>query len=177
MITKNNFILWVTIPFLIFIGFIILFLGCLKLQESATVYLLNKDQALPNFQLSTLNSCALFTPKMMKGKAVLLNVWASWCISCEEEHLLLMKLARQGIPIYGLNYKDNLHDAKNWLAEWGNPYRAVGLDTQGLVGIDLGVYKTPETFLIDPQGIILAHHVGILNENAWEKLRPLLEPV
>lgn len=110
-----------------------------------------------------------FTPDNMRGQVVLLNVWASWCGACAEEQVFLMELARQGIAIYGLNYKDNPDDAMHWLAEWGNPYKMTGSDIRGQVAIDLGVYGAPETFLIDKAGIIHYRHAGIMTADVWKK--------
>lgn len=113
------------------------------------------------------------------GKPYLLNVWASWCVSCREEHPLLVELARQhAVTIVGLNYKDQRADALRWLADMGDPYTLSLLDFEGRVGIDLGVYGVPETFVIDPQGVIRYKFVGPLTREAWEqKLRPLIQPL
>ena len=114
-------------------------------------------------------SVATFTPRVMRGQVVLLNVWASWCEACTEEQVFLMELARQGVAIYGLNYKDNKDDATHWLEEWGNPYKMVGSDTRGQVAIDLGVYGAPETVLVDKAGIIQYRHAGILTADVWQR--------
>jgi len=98
----------------------------------------------------------------LKGQVSLLNVWATWCSGCRAEHPALMKLAEQGVPIYGLDYKDNAADAKRWLMQYGSPYIANAFDADGRVGIDWGVYGTPETFIVDRQGIIRHKHVGPL---------------
>jgi len=85
----------------------------------------------------------------------LLNVWASWCVSCRQEHPVLMQLSRTGeVPIIGLNYKDTRKEAMNWLNDFGNPYNVVGFDSDGRVGTDYGVYGVPETYIIDKQGVI-----------------------
>src|SRR5262249_35264730 len=126
------------------------------------------NKPLPEFQLPSLGEGKLFTPELMKGRVVLLNVWASWCEACTEEQVLLLRLAREAVPIYGLNYKDETEEAQRWLKEWGNPYQAIGEDKEGKVAIDLGVYGTPETFLIDQKGIIRYRHIGILDEGTWE---------
>ena len=97
----------------------------------------------------------------LKGKVWLLNVWASWCVACRQEHPLLVDLSGTGqVPVYGLNYKDKREDALAWLQRFGNPYVASISDTQGLVGIDYGVYGVPETFVIDKQGVIRMKHIG-----------------
>lgn len=103
----------------------------------------------------------------MLGQIALLNVWASWCAACVDEQVFLMQLSREALPIYGLNYKDKTNDARRWLSEWGNPYKAIGEDKAGKVAIDLGVYGAPETFLIDKKGLIRYRHVGVLDEKAW----------
>lgn len=110
-----------------------------------------------------------FTTAQLQGHVSLLNVWASWCTSCAEEQLFLMKLKEQGLLIFGLNYKDDSKDAKTWLAEWGNPYYQVAIDHSGSAAVDLGVYGTPETFLIDAHGVIQYRYAGPLNEGVWNK--------
>lgn len=111
------------------------------------------------------------------GTFRLVNVWASWCTACIEEHDLLLDLARsETISIIGINYRDNAEDAKTWLYERGNPYEKVVVDEQGDVCIDLGVYGAPETFLVDPKGIIRAKQVGVLTRTVWmEEFQPWLE--
>lgn len=126
-------------------------------------------KTLPDFKLPMLAENEKFlTHDAMKGKISLLNVFASWCSTCAEEQVFLMKLSREAIPIYGLNYKDKSEDVSRWLSEWGNPFLAIGEDREGKVAIDLGVYGTPETFLIDKQGVIRHRHIGLLNEKVWK---------
>ncbi len=134
-------------------------------------------QALPDFRLPELNEPEkLLTRDMLKGRVILLNVWASWCSACIDEQVFMMALARQGVPIYGLNYKDRAEDAKQWLRDWGNPYQSIAQDESGKLAIDLGVYGAPETFLIDKEGKIQYRHAGILTENLWKKeLLPLMQ--
>ena len=106
----------------------------------------------------------------MRGRVWLLNVWASWCVSCRVEHPLLVELAKTGVvPIVGLNYKDKPEEGKTWLAQLGNPYVASVMDTDGRVGIDFGVYGVPETFVIDKQGTIRYKHIGPLTVESIEK--------
>jgi cytochrome c biogenesis protein CcmG/thiol:disulfide interchange protein DsbE len=111
----------------------------------------------------------------LKGKVWLLNVWASWCVSCREEHPLLLQLAKAKIvPVYGLDYKDKTEQALAWLAQRGDPYTASIVDPDGRVGIDYGVYGVPETFLIDKAGIIRYKQIGPLTPQALkEKILPL----
>jgi len=113
----------------------------------------------------------------MKGKVWLLNVWASWCVSCREEHPLLVALAAKNIvPIIGLDYKDEATAGKRWLAENGDPYTASVMDKDGRVGIDFGVYGVPETFVIDKSGAIRYKQIGPITKEALEKtIAPLIE--
>ena len=158
---------WRLIPLIMFALLVIFFWRGLSLnpQELPSVTL---GKPLPVFALPVLGEKVLtFTPTVMRGHISLLNVWASWCSACTEEQVFLLALARQGVPIYGLNYKDKRDDAERWLTEWGNPYKSIGLDQQGQVAIDLGVYGAPETFLIDKRGVIQYRHAGVLTEKVW----------
>lgn len=131
----------------------------------------------PDFNLPQLqNANSFFSSSQIRDQVVLLNVWASWCVACTEEQVFLLQLAREGVPIYGLNYKDNSEDALQWLAQWGNPYTLVVQDLHGKVAIDLGVYGAPETFIIDKKGIIRYRHAGIMNQELWQKeILPLMK--
>lgn len=113
----------------------------------------------------------------LKGEVSLVNVFASWCLSCRDEHPLFMDLRARGVvPIHGLNYKDRPEDAASWLAELGDPYTRTGADPNGRVAIDWGVYGVPETFLIDREGRIAYKHIGPVTPQAMsEKLMPLIE--
>lgn len=118
----------------------------------------------PAFNLPQLHDAqARFTPEQMKGQVWLLNVWASWCPSCRQEHPVLNQLARsKEVPIYGLNYKDERNDGLNWLKQHGDPYVLSVQDLDGRVGIDYGVYGAPETFLIDRAGLIRHKVIGVV---------------
>ena len=113
----------------------------------------------------------------LRGKAFILNVWASWCVACREEHPVLLEFAKKRlVPIYGLNYKDTRPDASGWLARFGNPYDASLFDQDGRVGIDFGVYGVPETFVVDANGVIRMKHIGPLTpEVLANKIEPLLK--
>jgi cytochrome c biogenesis protein CcmG, thiol:disulfide interchange protein DsbE len=113
----------------------------------------------------------------MKGQVWLLNVWASWCAPCRDEHPLLVTLAReQKLAIVGLNYKDDPRNAQEWLIRLGDPYQASLIDRDGRIGIDYGVYGVPETFVIDAAGIVRFKHIGPLTQEVWTRqLAPLLE--
>ena len=106
------------------------------------------------------------------GEPMLVNVWATWCPTCKAEHAFLNQLAAQGIRIIGINYKDDDLAALKWLEDFGNPYEFNISDPDGMLGLELGVYGAPETFLVDGNGIIRAKHVGDLNERVWQKYQP-----
>lgn len=126
------------------------------------------DKPVPEFALPELNdSDATVTPETMKGQPYLLNVWATWCVSCKHEHPYLLKLAEAGIPIYGVNYKDDTDAARQLLERTGNPYIANAVDEEGTLIMALGVYGAPETFVVDAEGIIRYKLVGIVNEKIW----------
>ena len=132
----------------------------------------------PAFQLPRLHQpTESFTPKEMAGKVWLLNVWASWCVACRDEHPLMVELAKHNIvPVVGLNYKDQPADAQKWLQHFGDPYVLSVSDIEGRVGIDFGVYGVPETFVIDQQGVIRYKHIGPLREDSLkETILPLVE--
>jgi cytochrome c biogenesis protein CcmG/thiol:disulfide interchange protein DsbE len=129
--------------------------------------LINKPA--PTFQLAQLKDpTQRFSAADMRGKVWILNVWASWCITCRDEHPLLLEYARsRAIPFYGLNYKDNREDALSWLAELGDPYVLSVSDLDGRVGIDYGVYGAPETYLIDRDGVIRFKQIGPVTPDVW----------
>jgi cytochrome c biogenesis protein CcmG, thiol:disulfide interchange protein DsbE len=104
-----------------------------------------------------------------KGRFALVNVWATWCGGCRQEHGYLLRLAQEtGIPIFGLNWRDNRGKALAWLQQLGDPYIAIAYDEDGRTGIDWGVYGAPETFLISPEGIVLYKHISPMTEQVWE---------
>ncbi|MGB0669640.1 MAG: DsbE family thiol:disulfide interchange protein [Porticoccaceae bacterium] len=124
----------------------------------------------PEFTLPSLQDPASELSKQdFAGQVVLVNVWATWCFACRIEHPSLNALAEQGVKIVGLNYKDQRDAAKLWLLERGNPYRFNIFDNQGSLGIDLGVYGAPETYLVDAQGIIRHRRVGVVDKRIWEE--------
>ena len=131
----------------------------------------------PAFSLPTLhaNGAALSTQEL-RGQVWVLNVWASWCAACRDEHATMVEMAKlKLVPIYGLNYKDQRADALGWLTRFGNPYVASLADTDGLVGIDYGVYGVPETFVIDKAGVIRRKFVGpVTAQIVREEIVPLV---
>jgi len=122
------------------------------------------DKPAPSFELPLLLQQGSFSDKDFIGHVTLLNVWASWCFACRQEHEVVKQLSRDGVRIIGINYKDEVKNAKAWLARLGNPYQAVAVDGDGRIAIDWGVYGAPETFLIDKKGIIRHKVIGPLSD-------------
>ena len=129
------------------------------------------DKPAPVFQLNHLHEAdKVLSSTDNIGKVWLLNVWASWCVSCRDEHPLLVELAKSGIvPIYGLNYKDERTTAMQWLKRFGDPYTVSIVDADGKVGIDFGVYGVPETYVIDKKGIIRHKQIGPVTADSLQK--------
>lgn len=162
------------IPLLAFFALVgLLFVGLSLDPRAIPSPLVGKDA--PDFDLPELRSDEVrFTREGMLGKPALFNVWASWCVTCRHEHPMLEQLRRAGVPVYGLNWKDSRPDAMRFLAQFGDPYNAIGFDERGRVGIDFGVHATPETFLIDRNGVIRFKHVGMITPELIEtKILPL----
>jgi cytochrome c biogenesis protein CcmG/thiol:disulfide interchange protein DsbE len=135
------------------------------------------DKPAPAFTLPRLDDPKqLVSEKDLLGKVWLLNVWASWCVSCREEHPVLVEFAKKNVvPIYGLNYKDERKDALAWLGQFGNPYTVSIMDSDGRVGIDYGVYGVPETYVIDKQGVIRYKQIGPVTPELLDaKILPLV---
>jgi cytochrome c biogenesis protein CcmG/thiol:disulfide interchange protein DsbE len=153
--------------FVVLVGF--LFVGLFLNPREVPSPLIGKPA--PQFTLNQLHQPGktLGTPDM-KGQVWLLNVWASWCVSCREEHPLLVELGKAKlVPIIGLNYKDEPAAGMKWLAQYGDPYNLSVVDRDGAVGIDFGVYGVPETFVIDKQGTIRYKQIGPITVEALEK--------
>jgi len=163
------------IPLVLFIALVVfLAIGLRHDPHEVPSPLINKPA--PAFQLAQLREPEKrFSAEEMRGKVWLLNVWASWCITCRDEHPLLLQYARsKAVPIYGLNYKDKREDALSWLGELGDPYVLSVSDLDGRVGIDYGVYGAPETYLIDRNGVIRFKQIGPVTPDIWEqKILPL----
>ena len=129
------------------------------------------DKPSPTFRLPQLKQPdKTFSAEDMRGKVWMLNVWASWCVACRDEHPFMFEYQKSGaVPIYGLNYKDRPEDALGWLSELGDPYLLSAVDLDGRVAIDYGVYGAPETYIIDKKGTIRLKHVGPVMPDVWEK--------
>lgn len=165
--------IWPLVGFLVLVGF--LYVGLGLNPHEVPLPLIGKPA--PAFSLPQLQEPSKqFSAQDMKGKVWLLNVWSSWCVSCREEHPVLLELSRQNIvPIYGLDYKDKREDGIGWLTQGGNPYVLSASDIEGRVGIDYGVYGVPETYVIDKQGIIQYKEIGpVTPQNLQNKILPLV---
>ncbi len=134
------------------------------------------DKPFPVFRMPSLNASEpMVSNKNFKGHVTLLNVFATWCLSCRIEHPILMDIAeREGVTLVGLDYKDKREAALSWLKKYGNPYSAIIDDPQGELAINLGVYGTPESFVIDENGIIRYKYTGPIDARVWDEV---LEPV
>jgi len=173
--------LFLFIPLVIFAVLVVLFWRGLSLNPNEMPSaLLNKP--VPVFELPLLSApenpkgLTSANQEMLKGKVSLLNVWATWCTTCRQEHEFLNTLKTQGIPIYGINYKDNTEDARQWLAELHNPYVYSVIDEDGRLGLNLGVFGAPETYVIDKRGVIRYKHIGDVNAQVWEKtIKPIVD--
>lgn len=165
-------VLLFTLPLLAFLLLAVMF-GSRIGENSEELPTALAGQPLPAFSLPTLDGGTL-DQSQLKGP-LLINVWATWCPSCYQEHPYLLELAKQGVTIIGLNYKDDPVAARKFLDERGSPYRVVTLDLDGRLGLDLGVYGAPETFVIDAQGLIRHRIAGVLTpENFSREIAPFL---
>jgi cytochrome c biogenesis protein CcmG, thiol:disulfide interchange protein DsbE len=165
------------IPLIIFAALGILFWQGLKMDPTELPSAL-VGRPVPRFQLPTVKEPQrLVTQEDLKGnKYALINVWATWCGPCRQEHPFLLELANKGIPIFGVNARDELVLAQEWLDERGDPYRFSIFDQEGKLGLDLGVYGYPETFLIDANGTVLQRKTSVLSDRVWrEDFLPIIE--
>ena len=132
----------------------------------------------PEFSLPRLLAEGEVSQDDLKCGVTLLNVWASWCFACQQEHDAITWLSNNGIRVIGLNYKDKVADAKNWLQRFGNPYERIASDLDGRVGIEWGVYGAPETFVIDEQGVVRDKKIGPVDKEYIDtRLMPLIAEI
>jgi cytochrome c biogenesis protein CcmG/thiol:disulfide interchange protein DsbE len=158
------------LPLVLFLGVAVFLYRGLFLDPSELPSALI-DKPFPAFSLPAVQDAKLLSEADLKGKPALVNVWATWCVSCRVEHPVLNKLKEMGVTVYGVNYKDDNAAAQKWLVEFHDPYQLNINDARGTLGLDLGVYGAPETFLIDAKGIIRDKFVGVIDERVWrEKL-------
>ncbi|MDG2939851.1 DsbE family thiol:disulfide interchange protein [Exercitatus varius] len=169
------------LPLIIFLGLVIAFVVQLqrnaqgddpKALESALV-----GKPMPLRQMTDLfENKPLGSEIFQQGKPILVNVWATWCPTCYAEHQYLNELAKQNVTIIGINYKDQSDKAIKWLKNLNNPYQIVINDEKGALGLDLGVYGAPETFVLDGNGVIHYRYAGDVNEKVWtQTLKPLYD--
>jgi len=165
------------IPLVLFLGLaVFLAIGLTRDPHELNSVLINKPA--PEFRLPQLKAAdKMISTEDMRGKVWLLNVWASWCVACRDEHPWLIEYAKSGVvPIYGLNYKDRREDALATLEELGDPYTVSAVDLDGRVGIDFGVYGAPETYVIDQGGTIRFKYVGPMMPDVWkDKILPVVQ--
>ena len=138
-----------------------------------------EGKPVPSFRLLTVkDQNRVVTNADLKGQVYLLNVWGTWCAGCKIEHPYLLDIAKSGLPIYGINFKDELNAAQQWLEDYEDPYQFTVYDSDGRLALDLGVYGAPETFVVDDKGIIRLRFAGILDPTAWNtKIKPLIESI
>lgn len=137
------------------------------------------DRPFPPFDLPVLGSSGRrATQADLEGEVRLVNVWATWCPTCLAEHDELKRIRETGVSVVGINYKDDSADAMVWLARHGDPYVFSVVDADGDLGVDLGVYGAPETFLLDAEGVIRYKHVGAVDEAIWrEEIAPAIQAI
>ena len=173
---KKRFLI-VSIPLVVFLAIVILFWKGLSLNPGELPSALI-GKPMPDFKLTSVTDPkVILTPEIFLGHVSVINVWASWCMACRAEHGMLMDISKQsGFKLYGLNYKDTLDAANQWLTTFGNPFVTSIYDPQGTLGIDLGVYGVPETFILDKAGMIRYKYIGEIKTSDWKnKLWPVIQ--
>lgn len=171
----NKKVAWSFIPLIAFIAMAFLLASGLG-KDSSELKTVFENKPLPAFELpSLLRQGESVNNDIFLNKWSVFNVWATWCPTCYVEHPYLLEMARSGIVLIGLNYKDEDEAAREYLANYGNPFQEVLVDADGKVGLNLGVYGAPETFLINPKGEVVLRHVGEMNARVWaEKFAPAI---
>jgi len=172
---KNKLNLFGVIIFLIFC-FIIFYKGL----DNSNTYTpkISKIFSIPIFEAKDFNSNAYFTSKKIfeDDTFYIVNIWASWCVPCRTEHPLLMELSKnQSLKLIGLNYKDNLNNAKKFINEFGNPYSQILIDNEGILSVEFGAYGVPETFIIDKDKKIIRKFIGPINKEIVEQIRLIIK--
>jgi len=171
---------WLYLPLIVFIALAALLWRGFSLDDPHDLPSALLGERLPTFELPLLaDSQRTVTRGELTGEVALVNVWATWCPTCRAEHDALERITEAtGIPIYGINYKDEPAKARRWLERFGDPFALSVVDRDGSLGIDLGVYGAPETFLVDADGVIRYKRVGDVNPRIWrDELKPALEEV
>lgn len=169
MATKNKQKIWFLIPLVLFVAFVIMLYFRLG-KDTKVITNTSLNRPVPTFSLPLLNNPKqMATPADLPKKPYLLNVWASWCVTCKIEHPFLLQMAKQGIPIVGVNYKDELPDALAYLNSHEDPFTLNLQDKGGNLGIDLGLTGVPESFVVDNKGNIRQHILGEINQERFDK--------
>ena len=168
---KNKFSVFVVIIFLSFC-FVILY----KALNNSNTYSpkIKDEKKIPIFEAKDFNSSVYLNSEKIFEDDVfyIVNIWASWCLPCRTEHPLLMKLSKnQSIKLVGLNYKDNLNNAKKFINEFGNPYSQIIIDNDGTLSVEFGAYGVPETFIIDKNKMIIKKFIGPINKEILKEIR------
>jgi cytochrome c biogenesis protein CcmG/thiol:disulfide interchange protein DsbE len=164
----NRFIL----PIGIFVALAgVLYVGVRHSPDKGTLQSVLIGKPAPSFELPQLgDDSKKVSSAAFAGRPWVLNVWATWCVECREEHPVLLDIARQNrVPLVGLDWRDEDGPARAWIAQLGNPYVAVAVDREGRTAIDYGVYGAPETFLIGADGRVLHRHVGPMTPEVWQR--------
>ncbi len=138
------------------------------------------DRPLPQFALPGIEAVPGggpgFASASLKGEPVLLNIFASWCAACPQEHPVLTRIGEEGFPVYGIAWKDKPADSRDWIARFGDPYRRIAADENGRTAIDLGVTGVPETFIVDKAGRVRFKQIGPISPETWEaRIKPLMQ--
>ena len=165
------------IPFIIFFLILLAFFYLLTIERNPNAIpsnLLNKN--VPKFETETLLKNKTFiSSKEFRGETILVNFFATWCKPCRDEHIYIKRFSNENkIRVIGINYKDNPEKAKKWLNNLGNPYSNIGIDSDGTIAIDWGVYGIPETFIVNSEGIIKYRHVGPITKKTYKKIYTIL---
>lgn len=161
--------IWFLLPLILFVGIIIMFYSRLG-KDTKVITNTSLNRPLPAFSLPLVNNTQQKASVVdMPKKPYLLNIWASWCVTCKVEHPFLLQMAKQGIPIVGVNYKDELPDALAYLNAHQDPFAINLQDKEGNLGIDLGLTGVPESFVVDGKGNIRQHILGEINQERFDK--------
>lgn len=165
------------VPLFVFLSLVVILAVGFKLDDPHKLPSVLIDRPFPEFSMRELHDAErTVTQNDFKGQVSLVNVWATWCPNCVIEHPQLTVIAESGIPLYGINYNDVDEKAKRWLQRYGNPFTLNIVDDEGRLGIDLGVYGAPETFVLDKNGVIQYKHIGEVTQSDWLRtIKPLIE--
>ena len=172
---KNRFFLFIVFSFLIFC-FIVFYKGL----NNSNIYTpkINIKKSIPSFTAKKFNSNTYINSEKIfqNSNFYIINVWASWCVPCKKEHPLLMQLSKKkSLKLIGINYKDNLANARKFINKFGNPYSQILIDDDGTLSIDFGAYGVPETFIIDKNKMIIKKFVGPINQEILEEIKLIIK--